>query len=98
MRLATILVAGLVVFAVGCAGYVSFSYLVAFARRPRPPRLVRAILVEILTCLVLLPFWPLWMLVGASYEAEIEGEGRATGKRHPVILLHGFAMNHTQWL
>ena len=98
MRLGTLALAALLLYAVGCAGYVSFSYAVAFARRPRPPRLLRAILVEIFTCLLILPFWPLWMILGASYEAEIEGEGHATGKRHPVVLLHGFAMNQTQWL
>jgi hypothetical protein len=85
-------------FAIGVTGYVSFSYVLAFARRPRPPRLLRAMLVEILTCLAILPLWPLWMILGASYEVGIEGEGEATGKRNPVILLHGFAMNHTQWL
>jgi pimeloyl-ACP methyl ester carboxylesterase len=87
-----------VVFVVGCAGYVSFSYALAFARPPRPPQLLRAMLVEIATCIVILPLWPLWMLLGASYEVGIEGEGKATGKRNPVILLHGFAMNQTQWL
>jgi triacylglycerol esterase/lipase EstA (alpha/beta hydrolase family) len=99
MRLALPILVGVVsLLTVGCATYVSFSYVVAFAKRPRPPRILRAILVEILTTLVLLPFWPLWMIVGATYEVEIEGEGRATGKRNPVILLHGFAMNQTQWL
>ena len=48
--------------------------------------------------MLLLPFWPLWLVVGASYEVAVEGEGVARGKRHPVVLLHGFAMNRTNWI
>ena len=85
----------------GCVVYVVLSYLHAFwHRRLTVPaaRLVRAALVELGACLLLLPFWPFWWIVGASYQAAEEGEGEARGRRHPVILLHGFAMNRTNWV
>jgi triacylglycerol esterase/lipase EstA (alpha/beta hydrolase family) len=86
-------------FAVGCALYVAASYALAFgARGARGARLLRAALVELATTLLLMPLWPLWLLVGATYEARHEGEGRARGRRHPVILIHGFAMNRTNWV
>jgi triacylglycerol esterase/lipase EstA (alpha/beta hydrolase family) len=96
----------------GSTFYVVTSYLLAFARPagPRPARLLRAIAVELVTTLALLPWWPLFLVLGATYEAILEGEaagregeaareGTARSReRHPVILLHGFAMNRTQWL
>jgi triacylglycerol esterase/lipase EstA (alpha/beta hydrolase family) len=45
----------------------------------------------------LLPFYPFWLLIGAVYEGELEGRS-ADGARRPVILLHGFMMNRTNWL
>lgn len=84
-----------------CIFYIVVSYTHAFwHRRLATPvgRLVRAALVEFAACMLLLPFWPLWLLVGASYEVTHEGEGEARGNRHPVILLHGFAMNRTNWI
>jgi pimeloyl-ACP methyl ester carboxylesterase len=59
---------------------------------------VRAAFLEFGACMLLLPFWPLWLLIGASYEAAREGEGTAEGARNPVVLLHGFAMNRTNWI
>ena len=86
--------------AVGCLGYVSLSYTSAFLFRPRAwsPRLVRAALVELVACWLLIPLWPLWWLLGAVYKRIEEGVGEATGRRHPVVLLHGFGMNRTQWI
>ncbi len=85
-----------------CVFYIVTSYTHAFwHRRLKTPvgNLVRAAFVEFGACLLLLPFWPLWLLIGASYEAAHEGEGAAArGARHPVVLLHGFAMNRTNWL
>lgn len=84
-----------------CVFYVVTSYTHAFwHRRLTTPvaNLVRAAFVEFGACMLLLPFWPLWMIVGASYEVAIEGEGTARGKRNPVVLLHGFAMNRTNWI
>jgi triacylglycerol esterase/lipase EstA (alpha/beta hydrolase family) len=86
---------------VGCIIYVVTSYTHAFwHRRARTPfaNLVRAAFIELFACMLLLPFWPLWLLIGATYEATHEGEGTARGTRHPVILLHGFAMNRTNWI
>ncbi len=84
-----------------CIFYVVTSYTHAFwHRRLTTPvgNLVRAAFLEFGACMLLLPFWPLWWLVGASYEVTHEGEGEARGKRHPVVLLHGFAMNRTNWI
>lgn len=98
-----LLVAGALLLG-GCALYVALSYVYAFAiLRPNAPNtrrahILRAALVELGATLVLMPLWPLWMLIGESYKVAHEGEGRARGPRHPVILLHGFAMNRTNWL
>lgn len=84
-----------------CIFYVVTSYVHAFwHRRLTTPvaSLVRAAVVELGACLLLLPFWPLWLVIGASYQAAHEGEGTARGRRHPVVLLHGFAMNRTNWI
>ena len=62
------------------------SYTHAFwHRRLTTPvgNLVRAAFVEFGACLLLLPFWPLWLLVGASYEAAIEGERPRRAGRPP---------------
>ena len=93
--------AALAVLLAACVFYVVTSYTHAFwHRRLTTPvgNLVRAAFVEFGACMLLLPFWPLWLLIGASYEATHEGEGSARGKRHPVVLLHGFAMNRTNWI
>src|SRR5262249_47785817 len=85
----------------GCIFYVVTSYTLAFwHRRVTTPvgDLVRAAFVELGACLLLLPFWPLWMIVGASYEAVKTGQRETEGRRRPVILLHGFAMNRTNWI
>lgn len=98
-----LLLAGALLVA-GCVLYVAGSYLYAFVvLRPETPNtrrahLIRAAFVELGATLILMPLWPLWMLLGASYKASVEGEGHARGSRHPVVLLHGFAMNRTNWL
>jgi triacylglycerol esterase/lipase EstA (alpha/beta hydrolase family) len=87
-------------FCAGCAIYVMVSYATAFVARPREwsLALVRAALVELVVVLLVVPLWPLWWLVGAVYKAAEEGVGEATGRRNPIVLLHGFGMNRTQWL
>jgi triacylglycerol esterase/lipase EstA (alpha/beta hydrolase family) len=63
-----------------------------------PPRLWRAAAVELLTTLFVMPLWPLWSVLGATYEALESGHpSEESAARRPVILLHGFAMNQTQW-
>lgn len=84
--------------AVGCLTYVLSTYLFAFAGKKTDARVTRAALVELATTLLLLPLWPLWFFIGGSYQAAHEGEGHARGRRHPVVLLHGYGMNHTSWL
>jgi pimeloyl-ACP methyl ester carboxylesterase len=96
-----IVVACTTLYVAGILLYIAGSYTHAFWFRHNTTRLahlVRAAFVEFFTCLLLLPFWPLWLLIGASYEVAREGAGTATGKRNPVILLHGFAMNRTNWI
>jgi triacylglycerol esterase/lipase EstA (alpha/beta hydrolase family) len=93
------LLIGLLVTA--CLFYVGVSYGMAFLGRHSPDRrahLFRAMLVELVTTVLLLPLWPFWMVIGASYAAAVEGEGVASGGRHPVVLLHGLAMNRTNWV
>lgn len=86
-------------FVLGCSIYVFATYALAFAGRDRGgARILRAALVELATTLLLLPLWPLWMIAGASYRAATEGEGEARGRRNPVILLHGYGMNRTNWV
>jgi len=84
----------------GCIFYVVTTYTHAFWHRRLTPlaALVRAALVEFAACMLLLPFWPLWFLIGATYEVTHAGRGPARGPRHPVVLLHGFAMNRTNWI
>jgi triacylglycerol esterase/lipase EstA (alpha/beta hydrolase family) len=81
--------------AVGCAGYVVGTYLHAFASGPRPPGLLKVALRELLATIFLITLWPLWWILGASYQLA---ERKRGGRRNPVILLHGFAMNRSQWL
>lgn len=88
-------------FVAGCVGYVSFTYCHAFWNRRHsasPAQLARAALVESGACLLFTALLPFWWLFGASYQAAVEGEGEARGGRHPVVLVHGLAMNHTNWL
>jgi triacylglycerol lipase len=85
-----------------CVFYVVVSYVHAFwYRRAAVPvwLLVKAATREFFACALLLPFWPLWLIMGATYQAEHEGEHRPEDRRHnPVVLLHGFAMNRTNWI
>jgi triacylglycerol esterase/lipase EstA (alpha/beta hydrolase family) len=82
--------------------YVGVSYGMAFlgpaTPNTRKAHLLRAMWVELVTTVVLLPLWPFWMVLGSSYAAAVEGEGEALGNRHPVVLLHGLAMNRTNWV
>ncbi len=100
-RMAFIACSVAVMFAAGCAMYVLFSYATAFLVRPstwKGARLGRAALVELLVILMVVPLWPLWWMLGGFYRAVEEGVGQARGRRNPIILLHGFGMNRTQWI
>lgn len=102
MNLNAVIALLLALLAAACGVYVGVSYALAFLRPPdantRRAHLVKAAFKEVLSTLLLLPLWPFWLVIGASYEAKLEGEGRARGKRHPVILLHGLAMTSTSWV
>jgi len=86
--------------AIGCLGYVGFTYAFAFGPRrdadnTRRARLWRAMGNELFATLVLMPLYPLWWIIGSSYRASHEGEGHGGT---PVVLLHGFGMNRTNWV
>lgn len=87
IRIVAIVVAA---FVGSVVAFNAFTFAVAFRRPPRPARLWAAVLREIVSGLLLIPVWPLWWL-GKSYDTETRG-GR------PVVLLHGYAMNRTNWL
>ena len=96
-----VLVALVGALALSCGLYVLLTYVTAFLLSPAPRgsvRLLRAACVELGTTLLLVPLWPLWWLLGAVYQEGSEGAGEARGRRNPVILLHGFGMNRTQWI
>lgn len=76
---------------VGSLGYVLATYALLAARGAPKARLLRAATVEWLATMLLLPLWPLWWLLGESYE-------RTSGSGRPIILLHGLGMNRTNWL
>jgi triacylglycerol esterase/lipase EstA (alpha/beta hydrolase family) len=85
----------------GCVTYVvvTYTHLALVSPPPPPPaRLLRAAFVELATTIALLPLWPLWWLVGATYEVVTEGDRPPGGSRRPIILLHGLAMNRTNWV
>ena len=88
------IVALLVALCAGCAFYVLFSYVVAFAARPSlwNLHLVRAACIEIVTATLLVAAWPLWWAVGmlARWRASARGA-------RPIIMLHGFGMTGAQW-
>jgi pimeloyl-ACP methyl ester carboxylesterase len=99
---AVLLAAGLVarLLLLVAAATIAFnvvSFAIAFGRRPRPPRLGAAFLKELLASLVIVPLWPLFSLVGDGWEAAKDGPW-APETRVPVVLLHGYGMNRTNWL
>jgi triacylglycerol esterase/lipase EstA (alpha/beta hydrolase family) len=84
----------------GSALFVLITYTHAFYhRRLTVPLadLVRAAFVEIGAILILLPFVPFSLFVGGSYRLPPDPDNKRP-RRHPVILLHGFAMNRTNWV
>ncbi|MSP60945.1 MAG: hypothetical protein EXR72_11490 [Myxococcales bacterium] len=86
-------------FLAGIVGFNAVTFAVAFSRGPRPPRLPVAFLKECLATLAVIPAWPLFALLGASYQARKEGTDPDPGDAlPPVILVHGYAMNRTNWL
>lgn len=90
----------LLVFLCSCLAFVVVTYSLAFglfgwlSNRMR----VRAAVRELVSSLVLVPLWPFWWVLGARYRRRWEGRGRVHAGRNPVLLLHGFAMNRTQWV
>jgi triacylglycerol esterase/lipase EstA (alpha/beta hydrolase family) len=97
LSLAALVAGGLAtVVALGCLFYVVATHALAFgAGGARPRGLLGVMLRELGSTLFLITLWPLWWLLGASYKLSYEGKD---GGRRPIILLHGFAMNRSQWL
>jgi triacylglycerol esterase/lipase EstA (alpha/beta hydrolase family) len=86
-------------FFLGCLLFVVFTYSVAFGLAAFvSPALLRAAFVELIAELLLLPFYPFWLLAGGVYPVELAGEQPPGGGGRPVILLHGIMMNRTNWL
>ena len=80
------------------AGFNVVTFAIAFFRKP-PRRLLRAFVKELLASLLLIPAWPLFTLLGERWQSAHEGEDPDPAtKRPPVILLHGYMMNRTNWL
>lgn len=104
MVLETAVLSLLLAFVLGVAGFNLLTFAVAFHRPPRPARLALAFAREMLASLALIPAWPLFAIAGARYEARVEGRpadgppGRPARSRRPVVLLHGYLMNRTNWL
>ena len=78
-------------------GFNVVTFLIAFVRRP-PRRVVTAFIKELLATLVLVPAWPLFALLGERWQHVDLGAPPAGAHRTPVILLHGYLMNRTNWL
>jgi triacylglycerol esterase/lipase EstA (alpha/beta hydrolase family) len=94
---ATLVAVAVAAFIAGIASFNVFTFVGAFARPPRPRGLALAFARELLANLLIIPALPLMALLGARYEARLEREpGRP--HRRPVILLHGYLMNRTNWL
>jgi triacylglycerol esterase/lipase EstA (alpha/beta hydrolase family) len=89
-----------VLLAIGCVFYVLFTYAFAFGprRSQERPKVLVAALKELGATLLMMPLYPLWWIIGSSYRSVHEGEGDARGGRNPVVLLHGFGMNRTNWV
>jgi triacylglycerol esterase/lipase EstA (alpha/beta hydrolase family) len=96
-------------FVLGCVGYVVVTYAVLLAQRPTTKTttmtrtaplaaIARSALTELCVTLALMPFWPLWLVLGAAYPMVEEAGGEATRARRPIVLLHGFGMTRTSWL
>ena len=93
----TVLAVAALAFVGGIAGFNVVTFVGAFARAPRPRGLLMAFIRELLANFLIIPAWPLMALLGARYEARIDGEP-GQRQRRPVILLHGYLMNRTNWL
>ncbi len=78
---------------------VTFAASALLSRRHRRlGALSVAFLKETLATLLMLPAWPLFALLGARYRAAHEGADPDGGQQPPIILLHGYMMNRTNWL
>lgn len=85
------------VFGIGVIGFNLLTFALLLRHQPRPPGLWAALGRELLACLILLPVWPLWLLLGASYPRRVEALSSASAAGRPVVLIHGYAMNRTNW-
>lgn len=60
--------------------------------------LLWAALKELLVLFVVTPVWPLFWLLGEVYRSTMEGERSPEERGPPVVLLHGYLMNRTNWI
>ena len=85
-------------FVVIAGGFNVVTFAIAFGRGPRPRGLWTALGKEMLATLVLIPAWPLFAFIGATYRARTRSTGDGDHSRTHIVLLHGYMMNRTNWL
>ena len=98
--LLALFVAGCIVYAFGSLLFARIVLLIWARAAPRPPlrKALRAASAELVACLLLLPLYPLWLVAGRSFRARPGGVDPSLTPRRPVILVHGLAMNRTNWM
>ena len=105
------LLAVVAVFVAVAVGFNAVTFLIAFAvprATPRPPlgNLLSAFFKEVVATLFLIPLWPLFSVLGARYAVRVAAGSPVAASKNstagrdgvPVVLLHGYLMNRTNWL
>jgi triacylglycerol esterase/lipase EstA (alpha/beta hydrolase family) len=91
--IAALLVGGTLAFVV-----VTFGAQVLWGTRATWKNLLWAACKELLVLCVVTPIWPLFWLLGEVYRSAVEGERTPEERGPPVVLLHGYLMNRTNWI
>ncbi|MBP6831855.1 MAG: alpha/beta fold hydrolase [Deltaproteobacteria bacterium] len=77
---------------------VTFGAQALSGTRATWKHLLWAALKELLVLFVVTPVWPLFWLLGEVYRSTVEGERTPEERGPPVVLLHGYMMNRTNWI
>lgn len=91
--IAAVFVAGLLLFVAVTFGAQALSGTSATWKN-----LLWAACKELLVICVVTPIWPLFWLLGEVYRSAAEGERTPEERGPPVVLLHGYLMNRTNWI
>ncbi len=83
-------VAGLAGLLLAAVGFYVTTFAMAFARPPRPQRLLEAFLGEIVAGLQILSLWPLGLF---ARRVPVP----AAPHPHPILLIHGLGLNRSCW-